>query len=1080
MKKGFKGFMLSVIGISFMIGITTQLSAMEWGDSGGMAANLRCEYRTNPLGIDITQPRLSWIVESSQRGQKQTAYQVMVASTKENLSAQKADLWDSGKVQGDETICVVYAGKPLVSNQDCFWKVQVWDKDGKPSGWSKPAHWSMGILNEGDWKGQWVGYDVNPPSEVVLEGFKQAKWIWSSDMKSGNVQPGKMYFRTAVELPKETENAVCHIAVDDECELFVNGKSCGSQNAWNTVKTIDLKGRLQAGRNVLAVVATNNGQSANPAGLIAAVVIKMQDGQKKIICTDQQWLVSPSAQNSWMTPTYNDSTWAKAHVIGNYGCQPWGQIKTKQNILPPAQYLRSEFPVSKPVKRAYLYATALGIYQVYLNGQRISQDYFSPGWTDYKTRIYYRTYDVTSSLKKGDNAIGTIVADGWYAGYVGYGHKRNHYGKNLRFLAQLFIEYTDGSTAVVFTNPDWKASLGPILEADFLMGETYDARKELTGWDKAGYNDSAWVKVSTGKELNPQVQAAVSEPVVAFEEIRPVSLSEPVTGNYVFNMGQNFAGLVRLKVHGKAGQAVQLRFAERLNPDGTIYTINLRDALATDTYTCKGKGTEVWQPMFTFHGFQYVEITGLDTKPGLDSITGIALSSDTPVAGTFECSDPMINQLHSNIYWTQRMNFIDIPTDCPQRDERLGWTGDAQVYIGTATLNTDVQAFFAKWLVDLTDAQRADGQFPKVAPLKVSEEDGGPAWADAGVICPWTIYQVYGDRRLLEQQYPSMVKFIEFCKNRCTSELLPPAQFHCFGDWLNINDDTPKEVIYTAYFALSTKLTAEAAETLGKTEDAKKYNELFNGLKQAFNKAYVADDGKIKGDSQTGYVLAIAVDLVEGEKYQAAAKHLVELIEKRDWHLSTGFIGTKDLMLVLAKIDRNDVAYRLLHNDTFPSWGFSIKHGATSIWERWNGWTPQQGFGDPGMNSFAHYSFGAVYQWMAENIGGIRTDGAAYKKIIIKPCPDGKLTWAKTGYHSIRGQIATEWKKEKGKLTLNITIPANTSAVVYIPSVSVEGVQEGGKAIKDAKGVKYLRMENQEALFEVESGQYHFTSMIKD
>jgi alpha-L-rhamnosidase len=352
----------------------------------------------------------------------------------------------------------------------------------------------------------------------------------------------------------------------------------------------------------------------------------------------------------------------------------------------------------------------------------------------------------------------------------------------------------------------------------------------------------------------------------------------------------------------------------------------------------------------------------------------------------------MINQLHSNIYWTQRMNFIDIPTDCPQRDERLGWTGDAQVYIRTAAMNTDVHAFFTKWLQDLADAQRNDGQFPMVAPLKVAESDGGPAWADAGVICPWTAYQVYGDKQLLERQYPSMVKFIEFCKNRSTPELLPPAQFHCFGDWLNIDDNTPNDVIYTAYFALSTKMTAQAAQVLGKTEDARKYNELYQGIKAAFNKAYVAADGKIKGDTQTAYVLAIAVDLVDGPMYKTAANRLVGLIEKRNWHLSTGFIGTKDLMLVLAKIGRNDVACRLLHNDTFPSWGFSIKHGATSIWERWNGWTPEQGFGDPGMNSFAHYSFGAVYQWMVENLGGIQADDVAYKKIIIKPCLDEKLT----------------------------------------------------------------------------------------
>jgi alpha-L-rhamnosidase len=1053
-------FATLLVGVGMAMGLS----------GGGLAAdNLRCEYRVDPLGIDVTQPRLSWIVQSSERGQKQTAYQIMVSSTKENLSAEKGDLWDSKKVQGDETICVVYAGTPLKSDQTCFWKVRVWDKDGKPSGWSTPACWSMGLLDGQDWKAQWIGLDVPPPQGAVGE-FQKAKWIWSSQMKSSTASPGKIYFRTDIELPGDAVivKAVCHLAADDSAQLLIEGKEVGTQKGWQATRAMDIKGRLRPGHNVLTFAATNDGQSANPAGMIAAVVIDLQDGQKKMICTDGQWQVSPNNQDPWVN----------ADVIGDPGCQPWGQIGAAGMILPPARYLRHEFAVSKTVKRAYLHVTSLGIYQLYLNGQRISQDYFSPGWTDYDKRVYYRTYDITSSLKPGPNAAGAILADGWYAGYVGYNGKRNHYGRNLRLMGQMCIEYTDGSNEIIATDPGWKASTGPILEADFLMGETYDSGRELTGWDKAGFDDSTWIRVNTGKESNPQVQAAVSNPVVVFKELSPVSLSEPVSGKYVFNMGQNFAGVVRLKVRGKAGQAVQLRFAERLNPDGTIYTVNLRRARATDTYICKGKGTEIWQPMFTFHGFQYVELTGLDYKPGLDAITGIAFSSDTPTAGSFECSDPMINTLYSNICWTQRMNFIDIPTDCPQRDERLGWTGDAQVYIRTATLNTDCHAFFTKWLVDLSDAQRADGQFPQVAPVKPGDDDGGSAWADAGVICPWTIYQVYGDRRLLQRQYPSMVKFIEFCKNRSTSQMLPPEKYHTYGDWLNIKDDTPKEVIYTAYFAYSTKLTARIAEVLGKTDDAKEFNALYDVIKQSFNKAYVADDGKIKGDTQTAYILAIAFDLVEGDNYQFAAKRLVELIEKRDWHLSTGFIGTKDLMLVLARIGRNDVAYRLLHNDTFPSWGFSIKHGATSIWERWNGWTPEEGFGDPGMNSFAHYSFGAVYQWMAENIGGIHAGDVAYKKIVIKPAPGGKLTWAETTYNSIHGIIATGWKIEKDKLLLAVAIPANTTALVYVPASSVDAVKEGSKAAKDAEGVKFVRMENGNAVFEVESGIYHFVSAI--
>jgi alpha-L-rhamnosidase len=882
-------------------------------------AELRCEYRVNPLGIDAPRPRLSWIVISGERDQKQTAYQVLAASTQEGLANGAADLWDSSEVKSDETTAIVYSGKPLTSDQRCYWKVKVWDRDGKPSGWSDAAVFSMGLLDASDWKAEWIGYDA----------------------------------------PRDRAEA--------------------------------------------------------------------------------------------------DS-----------------RTRSDKLILPAPAYLRTTFQVKKPVKRATLYSTALGIHDLYLNGLWKSDDWFDPGWTDYTKRVYYRIYDVTSAVRPGANALGAVLADGWYSGYVGFGKKRDHYGKHNRLKTQLVLVYQDGSTDVVASGAGWKASVGPIRESDFLMGEVYDAREQLAGWDTSGFDDSKWAAVATGAELKPLLQAHPGPPVRPFAELAPERVLEPKPGVFVLDMGQNFAGVARLRVRGEPGQTITLRFAERLNPDNTIYTTNLRSARCVDTYTCAGKGEETWTPRFTFHGFQYVEVTGLKSAPAPGMITGIALSSDTPVAGRFDCSDPMLNKLHANGYWTQRANFIDIPTDCPQRDERLGWTGDAQVYIRAASLNCDVQAFFNKWLVDLADGQRKDGQFPMIAPVKVAGDDGGPAWADAGVICPWTVYQVYGDRQVLERQYPSMVKFIEFCRARSTPDLLPPPKFHCFGDWLSIGANTPTDVIYTAYFALSTKLTAEAAEILGKSEDAARLTELYQKIKAAFNRAYVSADGRIKGDTQAVYVLALAVDLVDGERAAQAAEHLVEDIEKKGGHLSTGFIGTKDLMLVLSKIGRYDVAYRLLFNDTFPSWGFSIKHGATSIWERWDGWTPEKGFQDPGMNSFAHYSFGAVYQWMVENIGGIKSAAPAYKEILIEPHPTAKLTRAETSYHSIRGEIRSAWRNHGGILELNVSIPANTTATVSLPTSRPEAVFDGGRVVAQAKGVTLKGIEGDRTILKVGSGNYAF------
>jgi alpha-L-rhamnosidase len=1042
---------------------------------------LRCEYLVNPLGVDDKHPRLSWVVESAQRGQKQTAYQVLVAHDEATLQQDQGDLWDSGRVNSDETTAITYAGKPLVSQQRCHWKVKVWDRDGKPSPWSEPALWTMGLLAASDWTAQWIGYDKPHDVERPDAPFEGAKWIWHAADKGTNKPRCHRLFLTTLTLPEGTKitKAELLVTADDAYKFTINGTLVAASGGagWQDPKMIEVTPHLKPGLNSVRVEVENTSES--PAGLLAKLTVTRADGKITTLVSDASWKSLGDPGANWHKRSIDLAALPAAEVVGAYGDAPWGKLKFARLVLPPPALLRTTFQVSRPVRQATLYATALGIFDLHLNGQRVSEDWFNPGWTDYTKRVYYRAYDVTRLLRPGDNALGAVLADGWYSGYLGYLVQRDQYGKHPRFRGQLHIVHDDGSTAVVATGPGWKATTGPIREADFLMGETYDARLAQNGWDEAGFEDGKWNKVVTGTDLHPVVQHHPGPPVRICGEFKPKKITEPKKGVYVLDLGQNFAGIVRLTVSGEPGQTIALRFAERLNPDGTIYTTNLRGARATDTYICRGGGVEVWEPRFTFHGFQYVEITGLKGTPGPDTITGLALSSDTALTGQFTCSDPMLNQLHNNIYWTQRANFLDIPTDCPQRDERLGWTGDAQVYARAATLNTDLQAFFTKWLVDLEDGQRPDGQFPTVAPVKVAGNDGGPAWADAGVICPWTIYQVYGDRRVLERHYPAMTRFIEFCRKRSTPDLLPPAQFHCFGDWLSINADTPKDVIYTAYFAYSTRLTSQAAEVLGRKEDAVRYRALFDRIRTAFNKAYVAADGRIKGNTQACYALALAFDLVEGDKQKQAAKYLIEDIERRGGHLSTGFIGTKDLMLVLAKIGRHDVAYRLLHNDTFPSWGFSIKHGATSIWERWDGWTPEKGFQDPGMNSFAHYSFGAVYQWMVENIGGIRTEGPAYQRLVIAPEPGGRLRWANTLFRSSHGLIETRWKQEDGSFVLTVTLPANTTATVFVPATAGADVTEGGRPLDAAEGVRFLRREGDRAVVAIGSGTYQFTAKKK-
>jgi len=873
---------------------------------------LRCEYAVNPLGIDVAKPRLSWIVRSERRGETQTAYQILVATSEDALNADRGDLWDSGKVSSDQSVHVPYAGKDLTSRMRCYWKVRVWDRDGKPSPYSRPAYWEMGLLNPGDWKAKWIAF---PP----------------------------------------------------------------------------------------------------PAG--------------------------------------------------------------KEKEMGPCPYLRRSFRLEKPVRKARLYATAMGLYDLHLNGRRVGDRVFPPEWTDYKIRVQYQTYDVTSLLREGENAIGAVLGDGWYAGHVGLGG-RNRYGPYPLFLCQLEVEYADGTTETLVTDEAWRASHGPILASDLLMGETYDARSELPGWDAPGFDDSSWSAVTVGSAPGVRLVAQMAPPVRRTQELKPKAVSEPTPGAFVFDMGQNMVGWARLKVKGEAGTTITLRFAEMLNPDGTIYTTNYRSAKCTDHYTLKGTGEEVYEPLFTFRGFRYVEVTGYPGKPGLDAVTGVVVHSDMPLTGRFECSSTMLNQLQSNIVWGQRGNFLTVPTDCPQRDERLGWTGDAQIFARTAAFNMDVAGFFTKWLVDLEDAQRPDGAFTDVAPF-VAAGAGTAAWGDAGTVCPWTMYVCYADKRVIERHYAAMAKWIEYLKNHSRG-LLRPAEG--YGDWLSINADTPKDVLATAFFAYSTRLLSRMARAIGRDEDAAKYEDLFQQIKSAFNKAYVDDNARIKGDTQTCYVLALYFDLLPEEKRPAAAKHLVEDIMRRDWHLSTGFVGTAYLLHVLTDAGYLDVAYRLLNNDTFPSWGFTIKHGATTIWERWDGWTPDKGFQDPGMNSFNHYAFGAVGQWMYETAAGLGLDPDAPggKHLVIRPRPGGGLTHAKAELMTMYGAAVSAWRLDGARLALTVTVPANATATVYVPCRDAEAVTEGGKALSEAEGVELIRSDQGVAVLKVGSGTYEFVSVLPD
>jgi len=715
----------------------------------------------------------------------------------------------------------------------------------------------------------------------------------------------------------------------------------------------------------------------------------------------------------------------------------------------PAPYVRKSFVLDRPIQKAFLSVTALGLYECEINGRKVGDMTLSPGWTNYHKRVYFQTHDVTDLLQIGDNAIGAILGDGWYCGFVAL-QPRQSYGDRPQFLAQLEVTMAEGEVFIVVTDESWKTVASPVLQNDLLAGETYDARLEKSGWSAAGFADGDWQSVEVFQHPKLMVEKSPAPPVRRIGEIQPVATIEKSAsssgGLAIIDFGQNFSGRVRLTVRGSRGQTIKLRFAEVLNPDGTLYTENLRAARVTDYYTCKSSEEEVWEPRFTFHGFRYVEISGIKKGQSFQ-ILGVVLHSDMPVTGRFRCSHPLLNQLQQNIVWGQKSNFLDVPTDCPQRDERLGWTGDAQVFIRTACFNMNVRGFFHKWMQDLRDAQRPNGAVPAIAPDCDSVqniEEGGPAWADATIICPWTIYLCYGDVQILADHYDSMKRFLEFVTlNRCKNNIRSHPdlnKFGGFGDWLALDGSgneggTARDLIGTAFYAYDTEIMSRIATVLGREEDVQHFTHLHGRIVEAFRRRFVTPDGLLAGGTQTTYVLALHFGLIPEAARASAAKELVRDIERRGFHLATGFVGTPYLLEVLGKNGYLDIAYKLLEQETFPSWLFPIKNGATTIWERWDGWTPEKGFQDKDMNSFNHYAYGAVGAWMYGVVAGLDLDPEqpGYQHIRFQPRPGGSITWAEASLQTARGEASIRWEINEGVFRSSVKVPVGTTATYYPP-----------------------------------------------
>ena len=758
----------------------------------------------------------------------------------------------------------------------------------------------------------------------------------------------------------------------------------------------------------------------------------------------------------------------------------------------PSPMLRRTFSVNGRVRSARAYVTALGLYELHLNGHRVGDDLFTPGYTSYGKRLQYQTYDVTSLLAPGVNAVGAILGDGWYRGYLGFANRKNIYGTRVAALVQLEIRYADGRVERILSDSGWKSSTGAIRYSDIYHGERYDARLEPGVWDTGRFDDHGWQSVEVAPQYAGTLVSPVTEPVRRTRRVKPIAILMSPKGYPIVDLGQNITGWVQLRVRGTAGRTITLRHAEVLD-QGDIYMANLREADQTDRYTLKGGGEEIYEPHFTYHGFRYVAVEGLESAPSLETVTGIVVHSDLVETGTFVTSDSMINKLQQNILWGQRGNFLDVPTDCPQRNERLGWTGDAQVFARTAAFNMNVAGFFAKWLADLAADQHAGGAVPWVIPNPLGGDSvrfaSAAGWADASTVVPWTMYLMYGDRAVLERQFASMRAWVDYAHRQAGPGLVWRNGEH-FGDWLAWHSDdasypgatTGKDFIATAYLAHSADLVARAAAVLGRTDDARRYRSLFMQVRDSFRKEFVSANGRVAENTQTAYALALNFGLLSAEEQNGAADRIVADIHRHGGHLSTGFLGTPELTHALSQHGHLAAAYGLLMQRTYPSWLYPITRGATTMWERWDGIRPDGSFEDVTMNSFNHYAFGAIGDWMYRTIGGIDIDPAApgYQHVLIAPRPGGGLTSARTALQTGYGLLVTDWHLIDGELSLAVTLPANTTATVTLSGANAATVTENGATLNAAAGVRSVAQRGNELVLEIGSGAFTFRTRLHE
>ena len=880
--------------------------------------SLTCEYQENPLGIDTKQPRLSWMMDSDERGQMQMAYRILVASTLDKLEEGKADLWDSGKILSDQSAHLVYQGKPLISRQRSYWKVKIWVKDGESSEYSEPAFWEMALLSPSEWQARWLRHPD------FLDTLYEAK---------------------------------------------------------------------------------------------------------------------------------------------------------------PAPMFRKEFSINKPIKEARAYVTGLGYYVMYLNGERVGDHILDPVKTRYDKTVKYVTYDITATVSEGSNAIGLILGTGWYNHFAqaAWGFNKAPWRNYPTMLCQVEIMYEDGSRQIIASDHTWKTATGPVLFDGIRNGETYDARLEISGWNEVGFDESGWQKAVEADGPEGKLSPQMLPPIKEMQEITPVSIQEVKPGVYVFDLGQNMAGYCRLQIAGPAGTEVKLKHGEKLNEDGTVEQKQILRFLKTgkaqtDRYILKGEGIETWQPYFVYHGFQYVEVTGLPVKPTKETLTGIVIYTSFEKAGGFACSNPLLNQLQQNTLWSYIGNYHGIPTDCPHR-EKIGWTGDGHLVAEAGLYNFNVVTSYIKWLDDFVDEQQESGDLPGVIPTSgwgytYGRDESkrhlgyGPQWEGAFVLIPWYLYQYTGDTSIIARYYAPIKKYIDFLAQNANNYTLD------FGidDHKPVHTHTEGDILASGYFFKFSQLFSQVATLLGKEKDAAQYAKLAEKAREAFNEKYYRPEEGIYGNGgQTSLSEALFHGLVPAQEQEKVLRNLIANIENQYMHFDAGVVGVKYLLNTLTEAGRADIVYQLVNQRDFPSLGYWVEQEATTLWQDWDG-----------SMSLNHIMFGSVSEWFFKALAGINVDPEqpGFKNVIIKPFIIDDLTWSNGEHTSMYGTIKSSWEKKDGQLRLRLTIPANTTATVYLPTSNPESIKEEDIVVQSAQGVEFVRYENGRAIMEIGSGSYTFIAPL--